>query len=181
MLAPLVTSNSERILTIKSVAISSSRSSNCCSNASIISSSFKPWSIFSIINASWLSRLLKLETRLYLIWIPFLKFEDSITKTLEIQPPNLLISIGEVILYIVWNTISLISTLTDCIDWNKGISKPLCSKNGLICSINGFTVSLIISSISWNKFSPPLNKIGVSKSVNGYTLMLPFSSNSHVI
>ena len=42
LLAPLVTSNSERILTIKSVAISSSKSSNCCINASIISSNFNP-------------------------------------------------------------------------------------------------------------------------------------------
>ena len=54
---------------------------------------------------------------------------------------------------------SLISTLTDCIDSNNGISSPLCSKNGLICSINGFTVNLTISSIFSNLFCELLKKI----------------------
>ena len=38
LLAPLVTSNSERILLTKSSADSWSKSSNCCNNCSIISS-----------------------------------------------------------------------------------------------------------------------------------------------
>ena len=57
-------------------------------------------------------------------------------------------SIGVVILYIIWNFISLTSILVDAIDLNNGISNPLCSKKGLICSINGLTVNFIISSIS---------------------------------
>ena len=62
---------------------------------------------------------------------------------------------------------SLISTLTDCIDSNNGISNPLCSKNGLICSINGFTVNLTISSIFSNLFCELVKKIGLSKSTKG--------------
>ena len=52
LLVPRVTSSSERILIIKSVAISSSKSSNCFNSASINSSILIPWSIFSMINAS---------------------------------------------------------------------------------------------------------------------------------
>ena len=98
LLAPLVTSSSERILEIRSSADSWSKSSNCCNKASMISSNLKPWSIFSMIKASWLSRLLKLETRLYLILKPFLKLSDSIVKILDIHPPSLFISIGLIIL-----------------------------------------------------------------------------------
>ena len=62
---------------------------------------------------------------------------------------------------------SLTSTLIDLIDSNNGISNPLCSKNGLICSINGFTVDLIISSIFSNLFCELVKKIGLSKSSKG--------------
>ena len=62
---------------------------------------------------------------------------------------------------------SLTSTLIDCIDSNNGISNPLCSKNGLICSINGFTLNLIISSIISNLFCELLKNNGFSKSTKG--------------
>ena len=86
-------------------------------------------------------------------------------------------------LYTVLYFISLISTLADCTVLNKGISNPLCSKNGFICSINGFIVALIISSTFSNILSVELsfNNIGLSKSTNGYTVITPLSSNSQAI
>ena len=51
---------------------------------------------------------------------------------------------------------------------NNGISSPLCSKNGFICSIKGLIVNLIISSKFSNIFCELLLKnIGLSKSTKG--------------
>ena len=52
-------------------------------------------------------------------------------------------------------------------DLNEGNSNPLCSKNGLICSISGFTVRSIILSIFANLVSDVVPiKTGVSKFIN---------------
>ena len=68
------------------------------------------------------------------------------------------------------------------IDLNAGNSSPLCSKNGLICSINGFIARSIIASIFENLVSNVLfNKMGISKSTREYIEILPFSSNSQTI
>ena len=50
---------------------------------------------------------------------------------------------------------------------NNGISNPLCSKNGFICSINGLAVSFIIVSMFTKGFWEFSIIIGVSKLVNG--------------
>ena len=52
-------------------------------------------------------------------------------------------------------------------DLNEGNSRPLCSKNGLICSIKGFTARSIISFIFENLVSNVLfNKTGASNLKN---------------
>ena len=57
---------------------------------------------------------------------------------------------------------------------NKGISRPLCWKKGLICSINGLTARFIIVSIS-------SAIMDVSKLVRGNTVIDPLSANSHAM
>ena len=59
---------------------------------------------------------------------------------------------------------SLTSTFISFIDLNNGISKPLCSKNGFICSIKGFTARPIIISMSSKLLS---TFTGVSNSLIG--------------
>ena len=69
---------------------------------------------------------------------------------------------------------------TDVIVVNNGISSPLCSKKGLICSINGLTARESISSILPKELSS-LVDIGSSKLLNGYTVIEPLSANSQAI
>ena len=62
------------------------------------------------------------------------------------------------------------------------MSNPLCSKNGFNCSMIGFTVVRINSSIFVNIFSDDAStNIGLVNSFNGYTCIIPFSSNSQTI